>query len=209
MKKHCSNGFTLIELLVVISIISLLIAILLPALGKAQAVANMTKCSANYRQLGLAEHAYANDYDGMIPGWRVGWYVKVAEYTSFEGYGTRMAKGFACTERDQFRAGISVDIQNYDTLWEPKRGQPSQVMIISDATALGRSIYTTSITPPSSDLYFGHLNRSVVLWGDNHVNNPETDDIPGWRNRETNWLPGGAFATYRYAVFWRGTTGSF
>jgi prepilin-type N-terminal cleavage/methylation domain-containing protein/prepilin-type processing-associated H-X9-DG protein len=55
------NGFTLIELLVVIGIISLLVAILLPALIKARRAAQQTVCASNVRQLAMASYLYAMD----------------------------------------------------------------------------------------------------------------------------------------------------
>jgi len=60
-------GFTLIELLVVISIISMLIAITMPALGRARANAKLAACASNLSQLGLAITTYANDNEGLIP----------------------------------------------------------------------------------------------------------------------------------------------
>jgi|GEM_PF-3111059 len=57
------KAFTLIELLVVISIISLLVAILLPALQKARATAFQAKCLSGCRQVFIASTFYANDYD--------------------------------------------------------------------------------------------------------------------------------------------------
>lgn len=67
MKKvNKISGFTLIELLVVVAIISILAAMLLPALGKARERARQAVCINNLRQIYLAEAIYAQDFDGYI-----------------------------------------------------------------------------------------------------------------------------------------------
>ncbi len=61
------KAFTLIELLVVISIIALLIALLLPALGQAKEAARRTLCLSNTRQIGIGFTGYAQDHEGLVP----------------------------------------------------------------------------------------------------------------------------------------------
>jgi prepilin-type N-terminal cleavage/methylation domain-containing protein/prepilin-type processing-associated H-X9-DG protein len=61
------RGFTLIELLVVIAIISLLMAILLPALSKARKQSQATVCRSNLRQIGIAANLYAEAWNQFLP----------------------------------------------------------------------------------------------------------------------------------------------
>lgn len=60
------RAFTLIELLVVISIIALLIAILLPALGAARVSARRIQCASNIRQFSGATTSLAVDNKGRF-----------------------------------------------------------------------------------------------------------------------------------------------
>lgn len=61
------GAFTLVELLVVIGIISLLIAILVPALSAARESGKTIKCLSNLRQLAVAAQIYCNMFRGSYP----------------------------------------------------------------------------------------------------------------------------------------------
>lgn len=64
MKKR---GFTLIELLVVISIIAVLMAIMMPALGSARERGKRVICGNQLRSMASAINMYANENDGWLP----------------------------------------------------------------------------------------------------------------------------------------------
>jgi len=59
------RAFTLVEMVVVISIIGLVMAMMLPSLGRARGKAKAVVCASNVRQLGIAWTCYADDYDGF------------------------------------------------------------------------------------------------------------------------------------------------
>ena len=71
MKKNfglVERGFTLIELLVVLSIVGLIMALVLPVLGRSREVGYQAKCISNLKQWGLATFAYTFDFRDTLPG---------------------------------------------------------------------------------------------------------------------------------------------
>jgi prepilin-type N-terminal cleavage/methylation domain-containing protein len=135
MKRHtriCNpnpdgdQGFTLIELLVVITLISVLVAILLPALSLAKVWSKRVNCQANLRQIAQAWHMYFDDNEGRFYQGRnadvtfVGWrglrdpdclrplnkYLSLPETPESEGQ-AMIAKCPADTGKDS-TAGLSV-----------------------------------------------------------------------------------------------------
>ena len=67
IRPQAMPGFTLIELLVVITIISILAALLLPALAKARRTAQQVACVNNMKQVGVGTQMYTDDWKGHLP----------------------------------------------------------------------------------------------------------------------------------------------
>ena len=61
------RGFTLIELLVVVAIIAMLLAVMMPSLGRARAQSRQVVCAANLRQVGVGIYNYWTEWNGRVP----------------------------------------------------------------------------------------------------------------------------------------------
>ncbi|MCC6581036.1 MAG: prepilin-type N-terminal cleavage/methylation domain-containing protein [Phycisphaeraceae bacterium] len=117
------DAFTLIELLVVISIISLLISILLPALGKARKSANLTACLSTLKQVGVPVNIYADESKDYLPwaaddGGGERWQRQLAPYygtTSTDAVGTRIS--LRCPEFLGSPAAATITSPPYGYVW--------------------------------------------------------------------------------------------
>jgi prepilin-type N-terminal cleavage/methylation domain-containing protein/prepilin-type processing-associated H-X9-DG protein len=83
------KGFTLIELLVVIAVIAILMAILMPALGRVKKQAQSVACMSRLKSWGLIYKLYTEDYAGSFPlGWgrdeSTQWLVSMRKYYNDE-----------------------------------------------------------------------------------------------------------------------------
>lgn len=63
------TGLTLIELLVVIGVVTLLLAVTLPAVQMAREAARKSSCRNNLRQIGIALHSHHTSYGHFSAGW--------------------------------------------------------------------------------------------------------------------------------------------
>jgi len=195
-RKTSAKGFTLIELLVVIAIIAILASILFPVFARAREKARQATCASDLKQIGLAAHMYAQDYDGVLfwirnpenPGAGPRWWEAteaLAPYVSgsstpkiaFDGcpsnqnqYGDYFANGHIIGYSTNAPAKCIDEIQ-----------YPSQKIIIAEAhTSWWSDVFwyynLDSTTHASNWLETPHNGGLNLLWADGHVS---------WKRRES------------------------
>lgn len=206
------NGFTLIELLVVISIVSLLISILLPALRKARLAARNLQCMTSVGQMSQINAAYAADHRD--------WIVPAGEYVPppYPNYSARQYPKILL-DLGYLRASFAGGYAAFrsDRLWQcadfienPGRRQGWQ------ATGYVMNLYLTPIyqtngdasTPATFSAYAGTTgtftrSRPRRL---SDVPNLELFGDPGYLNNLTN---SSSFALYQFKTHEGKHNGSF
>jgi prepilin-type N-terminal cleavage/methylation domain-containing protein len=120
------TGFSLIELLVVIAVMSLLMAILSPALSEVRNHARQAACAANLHQVGVAIHLYAQDFEDTIPFGPSGRPVTGSNFYTVIGNVTSLL-----SLEDGAPVGLGLLLKNYlaqqpTVLFCPGADQPSE-----------------------------------------------------------------------------------
>ena len=146
-------GFTLVELLVVISILSLLIAILLPALTQARHHARRMACAGNLRQVGVAIHLYADDFDDTIPFGPAGRPVTGSNFYTVTGDVTSLL-----SLEDGAPVGLGLLLNDYlahqpTVLFCPGADQPSEAQ--EQLSKVGQA-------QAQSDFYYRHASVALL-----------------------------------------------
>jgi prepilin-type N-terminal cleavage/methylation domain-containing protein len=146
-------GFTLIELLVVIAILSLLIAILLPVLNQAKLQANRAACAGNLRQVGMAIHMYAEDFDDTIPYGPAGRPVTGSNFYTVTGNVTSLL-----SLEDGAPVGLGLLLEDYlshqpTVLFCPGADQPSEAK--EQLVKIGRA-------QAQCDYYYRHASIALL-----------------------------------------------
>ena len=178
-ERYTHRGFTLIELLVVIAIMAMLIAMLLPAMTRAKAIAQRTICMTNYKHIGRMLHQFVATHDNRSPS-------KAAGYTNGVPGASLRSRSFA--------GYLNVEVLGQRNYWKNLGGFIQWM----GPTPTNDAIYCPSMKMFNSTVVRASVvNRNVIggtnwtpypAWGINGINvvpppvNPIADDMvgPAW-----------------------------
>jgi prepilin-type processing-associated H-X9-DG protein/prepilin-type N-terminal cleavage/methylation domain-containing protein len=134
-------AFTLIELLVVVAIVAILAALLFPAFSRGRDRARQAACASNLRQIGVATHAYEQDWDGgIVPGTSWRW-----EFSSMASFPDLL---------DPYAKSSEIWICPVGS-WDLGRGNKG-----SDTVGLNRKGFPAGVGPRKQHLRLSYLGNS-------------------------------------------------
>lgn len=164
------NAFTLIELLVVVSIIAILAAMLLPAIGLVKTAARQATCASNIRQVGASYLAYSTDNDDAFPNSHVGNNSLLADPALIDDYLPTSNAVWKCTEP---KLNTQLGGWRFYMNWRLSNGQVTQIYAGKKSVLLSMIKRKTNAMI-ASDLSNGsrggyHRGKSTVVFADGHV----------------------------------------
>ncbi len=192
MKRHIRRGFTLVELLVVITIISMLMALLLPAVQSAREAGRRAQCMNNQKQLstamlnlesstgqfpGYSEYLGPTGLDPAVGGFDpamdpqhdVTWEVILFPYMEQNELWAKWRRKTVTNESDLSNAGarpavfIPLLVCPSDVSAIRKEGSTSNSYVVNCGRIDG---YDTSISKPDlapNGVFFDHSSRVVKV----------------------------------------------
>lgn len=189
-QKH--DGFTLVELLVVIAIISILAALLLPALTKARAASEAVACTSQLQQIGKAYAFYIDDNNDYYPpvgngtkGWK---YLLGVEYLGMDST-TFLAQSWSTKTILTCPSAVRLNIKKKTTFgmnYAMSKKRQSTIRQLTRTCLAGDGAAKDFGTGPvwMDNIWINarplsvHQNRANILFADTHVASVFETNIP-------------------------------
>jgi len=194
MRKFNSHpkrrGFTLVELLVVIAIISLLIAIMQPALWKSRELSRQVVCAMNMSTIMKATNFYASENEGFVVG--PNWFGNLLQH------GWLFSNARMRTREDLATGQLWPFIGQADTFRCPADDLDPTVVLPYHPN---NSRYITSYCMNGSPIRYGGkpFNHTTHYWETHLLSEFRSNDVLYWECDERlgygGWWDGGNYPT--------------
>lgn len=176
-------GLSLIEILIVITIVSILVALALPALRGSVERAKTAKCTNHLRQLHQGVLAYAADNQNSIPAVATTdlWHRKIWPYihssateAQWPTTGAGTAGVYLCpSDHDSVNPGISYAMNQ--NVYGKKLLSSARILLLMDFNTYGASGSAANL---DARLKGRHAHRDNFLFQDGHVETRNRSDVP-------------------------------
>jgi len=199
-RSYFVRGVTLVEILITVCIALLLMALLLPSVGKFIRAGDSAKCVQNLRQLQFAFQSFVFDNDGTLPDKQP---KRFFPYLGLPEDGVYRDTAYTCPSLQRSRLSRSVDVNHrnyginlYATTEKPIKGNdkylrieyPSQMILFTEGIptdnpgaapdgAKGRIYFSNFRLEHKEEMFFPHDKRQNAVFVDGSVRRVDKEEI--------------------------------